>query len=380
MPELRQLIDKIEEEITDLREKASARPWAAFSRRAFIYNLANMIPSLEEIYSLFQLVRTAIEKKGESNVPDTATYLKELNQLITVLRRNHEMEKSRVEKAQQQNIQAIADSVTVPELYSDLEQKTLSMLLKSSYLIERIRIFERKQEPLMNTKGAQKNILEILEKREQELADLRKKYEETRKHSFLGLVDKETSIEIEAQLNELSRSLEGKTALMKKAFDDMNEDFERQKRKMAETGSKIKEVEGLEAQITEKTFELIIMLKKERDYVKKVLIEIEQDTIQLRNTYSKELLGLQEEKISLKNTLEDRYEKQLSEARKELREKGKLVQHFQETTQSKEKKIEKLEDGNEKLEIVNKTLRKHLKAKGKFSKEKKKTKKTKKKK
>ncbi|MCR4335552.1 MAG: hypothetical protein NUV57_03385 [archaeon] len=375
MPGLKELIGKIEDEINDVRQKASGKPWGAFSRRAFIYNLETVIPGLEELYSLFQLARQEIEKKAEANRFDVGNHLKELNQLITVLKRNKEMEHSRVEKAKMHNIHEMADTITVPELYSDLEQKTLGILLKSNYLVERIRLFERKHEPIMKTKGAQRNILEILEKREDEIAELRKKYEETRKNSFLGLIEKESSIETEAELNQLSRSLVGKTALMKKAFEDMRGNFENYQRKMQETESRINSVEETEAQITGKTFELITILKKERDYVKKVLIEIEQDTIQLRNTYSKELLGLQEEKISIKNSLEEKYEKEVKELRTELQEKNKLINHFQETVSRKEKKLIELEDSVDKLELINKALQKHEQVKGKFSKpEKKKTK------
>ncbi|MFH1390751.1 MAG: hypothetical protein ABIH20_00385 [Candidatus Diapherotrites archaeon] len=381
MHSLKEIVEKIEDEITDIRQKASGKPWAAFSRRAFIYNLETVIPGLEELYSLFQFARTEIEKKAEANRFDVGAHLKELNQLITVLKRNKEMEHIRIEKAKMQNIHQMADTITVPELYSDLEQKTLGILLKSNYLVERIRVFERKHEPIMRTKGAQRNVLEILEKREDELADLRKKYEETRKNSFLGLIEKESSIETEAELNQLSRSLEGKTALMKKAFEDMRDYFENYQRKMQETESRINSVEETEAQITGKTFELITILKKERDYVKKVLIEIEQDTIQLRNTYSKELLGLQEEKINLKNSLEEKYEKEVKELKEELKEKNKLINHFQETISRKEKKLVSLEDDVDKLELVNKALKKHEHIKKNLSKpEKKKTKKKSKKK
>tara|TARA_Y100000310_G_scaffold327376_1_gene393646 strand:- start:14387 stop:15547 length:1161 start_codon:yes stop_codon:yes gene_type:complete len=366
MHELKEIMEKIEDEITEVRGKASGKPWGAFSRRAFIYNLETVVPGLEELHSLFQLARNEIEKKAEANRFDVGSHLKELNQLITVLKRNKELEHARVEKAKRQNIHEMADTITVPELYSDLEQKTLGILLKSNYLVERIRVFERKHEPIMKTKGAQRNVLDILEKREDELADLRKKYEETRKNSFLGLVEKESSIETEAELNKLSRSLEGKTALMKKAFEDMREDFESYQRKMQEAESKINSVEEIESQITGKTFELITMLKKERDYVKKVLIEIEQDTIQLRNTYSKELLGLQEEKINLKNSLEEKYEKETKELKAELHEKNKLIHHFQETVSRKEKKLHSLEDNLDSLELINKALQKHDKMKKKI--------------
>ncbi len=363
MPEIRVICSKIKELIADTREKASSRQWRHFSRRAFVYNLANIIPDLEELLLLINEIKKEIEKSGGVSKPDIETLTEEFNKLITILNRNRQMEESKIEKSKQQGISELADNVTVPELYSDLEQKTLSLLLKTSYFVERARIFERKKSPIMKTSATQRNILDLLDKRDQELFDLKKKYDETRKNSFLGLVEKESSIEIEHELNEVSRKLEAKTALMKKNFENTKETFEQFQNQITETHERILNVEELGAQLTGKTFELITMLKKERDYVKKVLIEIEQDTLQLRNTYSKELLGLQEEKISIRNELEEKYDARINELKLDLKEKSQLLKHFQEISTNKEKKIALLEEENRNLQLAKKVLEKHEKIK-----------------
>lgn len=359
MPELVEIADKIEQEVSTLREKAGSTQWGRLSRRGFIFSVSNMLPGLEELYSLFQLARMEMSKEGDPAAPEASEHLTGLNRLITTLKRNVEMEQSRVEKMKTQGIEAIAETVTVPELYSELEQKTLAMLLKSSYFVERMRIFGRKKEPLMETRGAQRNVLDLLAKREEEVAALRKKYDETRKNTFMGLLEKGTSAEIEGELNEVSRSIESKTALLRKAFDAakmFNEQFQRQQ---AELEQRVLSVEDLQSQMTAKTFEALTMLKKERDYAKRMLIEIEQETIALRNTYSKELLGLQEEKLRLKNTIEEKHNRETSELRAELRHKNETIRHFQESISAKEKKNSDLELENEKLWVLTKTLHKH---------------------
>lgn len=359
MPELFGIADKIEQEIAGLREKVGATQWARLSRRGFVFNLTNILPGMEELYSLFQVARIEMTKGGDLSAPEISEHLAELNKLVTILKRNREMEESRIGKMMTQGIQAIAETVTVPELYSELEQKTLAMLLKSSYLVERIRIFGRKKEPLLQAKAGQRNVLDLLAKREEEVAALRRKYEETRKNTFMGLVEKETSAEIERELNEVSRGIESKTALMRKAFDAakmFNEQFQRQQ---VELEQRVLAVEELQGQMTAKTFEVITMLKKERDYAKKMLIEIEQETIQLRNTYSKELLGLQEEKLHLRNTIEERHHKETAELRAELKHRNDTLKHFQEGAASRDKKIAELEQENEKLWVLTKTLHKH---------------------
>ena len=375
MGEIRELCDKIDDEIADLRQKAGGKSWGDFSRRAFIYNLVNIIPGLEELDELFGDIKKKSGETGEGDRIGVNDHLKEIGSFTAVLKRNKAMEESRMEKMKLQGTEHFADTITVPELYSDLEQKTLGILLKSNYMIERIRIQDRKKSPEMNTRAAQRNVLDILEKKETELAELREKYNETRKNSFLGLVERDSSIEIEQELNELSRNLGAKTALMKKNFETAKGVSEQYQQQLNELEDRIGNVEELEAQLTGKTFELITMLKKERDYVKKVLIEIEQDTIQLRNTYSKELLGLQEEKMSLKNSLDDKYEKQIRELKKDLKDKGELVKHFQDTVSDKEARLIDLEEKNDKLRLINKTLEKHGKVKEHFSKKEKKPKK-----
>lgn len=366
MAELREVTEKIEQEISALREKVTSSNWGKLSRKGFIYTLGNTLPHLEEIYSLFQISREEMARGADASAPDVSGHLAEINKHITTLKRNREMEESRLEKMRTQGIEAIAETVTVPELYSDLEQKTLTVLLKSTYLVERIRLFDRKKEPILQTKGAQRNILDLLAKREEEVAALRKKYEETRKNTFLGLVERESSADIEGELNEVSRGIESKTALLKKSFEATKMFQEQFQRQMMELEQRVLSVEELQAQMTAKTFELITMLKKERDYAKKMLIEIEQETIQLRNTYSKELINMQEEKLHLKNTVEDKYLREIAELKNELRNKADLLRHFHESVAAKDKRLSELEEENEKLHVVAKTLHRHHEVKEKM--------------
>lgn len=367
MPELRELCDRIERQVGELREKATVKQWANYSRPAFVNNVAGILPGLEELYSLFQIARNEMEKRKEPERPDLSAHIKDTNQLITVLKRNKELEEARIEKMKEEPSTAFSETITVPELYSDLEQKALSILLKSTYAAERMRVFDRKREPLMHTKAGQKSILDLLERKDSELGALRKKYEETRQNTFLGLVEKESSIETENELNGIARSLESRTALMRKLFEGSRETFSALQKQMAELEERINNVEDLESQAMGKTFELVTMLKKERDYTKKILMEIEHETIQLRNTYSKELLGLQEEKLSYRNELEARYEKELTGLRNELRQRAELLKHFQDTVADKEKKIIQLEEQIHELQLFNKALHKHSKVKEHFS-------------
>src|SRR3989344_1806019 len=359
MPPLREICDRIETTTSSIRQHASERQWSNYSRQAFVGNLSKIIPEMEQLQGLFELALHEIDGRNELPKPEISPHIKEISQLIIVLKRNRELEQARIDKIRAQGIGMLAETIVVPELYSDLEQKTLAIILKSTYAIERMRVYDRKKDNMMKTSGAQKSVLDLLDKREKELEDLRKKYEETRSKTFLGLLEKEGSIEIENELNEISRQLEAKTELLKTHAQAGKKGLEEMQRAMGELFDKVSRVEELEGQALGKTFELITMLKKERDYAKKVLIEIEQETLQLRNTYSKELLNLQEEKIGLKNSLDERHEKEVSGLREDIRQKAQTIEHLQHSLILKEKKISALEEEQEQLRLINKAFHKH---------------------
>ncbi len=359
MGELSAICDRIEHKAAEVRGHATAQAWGRLTRIGFVQNLEKVVPGLEELYTLFQQARAQIARSGEPERPELDTHLREMNQLITVLRRNTEMEHHKIEKIRAGGVQGFAEAIAVPELYSELEQRTLSVLLKCSYAVERMRVFDRKKEPLMQAKAAQRNVLELLEQKEKELEQLRRRYEESRKNTFMGLVEKEGLIELENELNELFRSLEGKSVATKKLVEAARQSFTMLERQLLEIEERMRIHEETESQITQKTFEVLTALKKERDFAKKMLIEIEQETIQLRNTYSKELIGLQEEKMGFKNRLEEEMGKEAKELRHELRQRMEMIRHFQGTLEQKEKRIAELEEKNEKLRIISKTFEKH---------------------
>ena len=99
----------------------------------------------------------------------------------------------------------------------------------------------------------------------------------------------------------------------------------------------------MQARHSEKTSELIAMLKKERDYAKKIVLDIEHETLQLRSTYSKELLNLEEEKARAKNDAYDKFREKSVRQDAELNEKKELIGHMREAVEAKEEKIRLLE-------------------------------------
>ncbi|MEM4364150.1 MAG: hypothetical protein QXS90_02630 [Candidatus Diapherotrites archaeon] len=358
---LARTLDGLEAKVNEIRLEVTKRHWSELSRPGFIFLLSNVVPLLDELFSLFQVVLLELEKSKES-FPELKAHCDDLSKLVVLLKRNKELEEKRQEKVKAKEISFVED-LPSQDLYSDLEQKTLSFLLKSSYMIDRLRIIVRKRDPANKIGVVQKNVLSVLEQREKELEDLRKKYEEIRKSAFFGVVHNDSSVEIENSLNELLRKSETEVALVKKSFESAKSSFESLEKSLVELSSRLSQVEEFQNQVVSKTFELIAMLKKERDYAKRLLMDVEQETLQLRNLYSKELLGLQEEKLNYKNSIEQKFVEEIRQLKRELKERNELVKQLQDAASLREQKIVELEKELEDFKVKHKTLHRHLKIK-----------------
>ncbi len=354
-------LSDLESKINEVRLEVIKRHWSELSRPGFIYLLSNLVPLLEDVFALFQSTLLELEKSNE-NIPELKVHLDELSKTIVLLKRNKEMEEKRQEKVKEKPLE-FANDLPSHDLYSDLEQKTLAILLKSVYIIDRLRIVLRKRESTQKLGGVQRNVLSILEEREKELEELRQKYEEIRKNAFFGVVHKDNSVDIENSLNELLRKSEAEVALARKSFESAKTGFESLERGMAELEARLTQTEELQNQTVSKAFELIAILKKERDYAKRLLMDVEHETLQLRSVYSKELLGLQEEKLNYRNSIEQKFVDEIKSLKRELKERNDLIKQLQEAAISRENKIIELEKEMDTLKAKHKTFSRHLKIK-----------------
>ncbi|AJF59550.1 MAG: hypothetical protein QT03_C0001G0037 [archaeon GW2011_AR10] len=338
------LAQKVHEEVEELQSRISGKQWKDYTRNSFIYNLTQTISSLEETAALLEELQLNFEGQA-LNGPDIGKHSKELGELISLLKRNQKMEESRLQRARERGIAELGDETGSKELYSELEQKVLGMLLKTRYALERVDLFLRKKEarPFMES-SHKRNILELLEQKEDEFQNLKHRYEELRNKSLVGRLEEGTSSDLEMELQELSRNLERHSTLLEKELDSNRKSVEMLLASQQELDGRIKATEELTSQFMKKALEVILMLKKERDYAKKIVLDIEHETLQLRRTYSKELLDLEHEKENAKTEAFNKFKKSIVEMQKDLEEKTSLLKHLREILSEKEKKIQKLQE------------------------------------
>jgi hypothetical protein len=351
------IVFEIGEKIDELQKGISGQPWRNASRIVFATALEKSVSGLEELRQLFAEAVEEMNKDPKEGKPELKPFLKELEKLLEVLEKNQQFERQK--KAKGSVVNELEKEET-PELYADLEQRILGLLLKARYSLERMTIFMRRQglRPLTE-KSSASQVMRVLERKEDELQELREKYEDVRKKSYLGYLEEESIADQEQELGELSRSMALGAEELEKTISFHKSQVEYIENSYAELKQKVSSLEENFLAYTEKSEELIKNLKKERDYAKKIVLDVEHETLQLRNTYTRELLSLEETKLAAKKEAEKKFETENRRLRNELSEQADLLKHFRKIAEDRLKKEHELEEKVKKLALVAKTHEKH---------------------
>ncbi|MFH1586996.1 MAG: hypothetical protein ABID38_04020 [Candidatus Diapherotrites archaeon] len=348
MAETLLICGKIVDMVDALQNRIDGKDWKDYSRTSFIYNLASTIHELEEISLNLEFVRNEFQHHAYTNAPEISNHMKEINSLIAFLKRNRKLEEGLIEKAMDRGVD-LEELVHAPDLYSSLEQKVLSLLLKTRYLIERLEVFARKNEGKPIEGKANRTLLELIDVKEDELQKVKEKYAELKSKSFWGKLEEGNSSDLENDLSELERKLGSSNSLVEESLRMHKRQAENLTSSREDLEGRVSELEEIVSQYQRKTSELIASLKKERDYAKKIVLETEHETLKLRNTYSKELLNLEQEKISVREQARGELKGKIAAIKKELGEKKDLVERFKKMVDGREKKIGELEGEISKL-------------------------------
>ncbi len=352
MADLVYLNDEALQKVMELSELLSHKAWSEHSREGIVVALEQSVEKLSELKAVLEKIEKELGAEAE---PKIRQHISEMEKEIVFLNRNLEFEKKK---------KPIAEDLLQPqkynEQYSAIEQRILSTLLKTRYLVERTQLQARKQTITpIKEKSTAKNLLDLLKAKESEIESMKEKYSEARKHALTGMAELEDSATIENEMNALARKLEVQQSDLEKAY------FESQKGLGAMQNSNLmlrKEVMKLQQVFTNymaKNFELITLLKKERDYAKKIVLDIEHETMQLRSAYSKELFSMQEAKVSAKREAEEKFLNRIRKIEKDNSQKQQLTGQLQGMLQDREKKLSELEEKNQKLRLLLKAKEKH---------------------
>ena len=366
--DLRIEIAKIVEAINGLHSSVSTEEWGNASRTVFVASLARTVGKIEALEERFKRVKKELGKGAKVGAPDFSELLAEFAATLKILENNLSLEKSKKSVVKESNIFEKEEN---SDLYEDLSQRVQTLLLRARYMAERLNVFVLRQSSTpLEGKSTAKQMLDLLQAKENEIGELRGKYENIRKQSYLGYVQEQTSVDLEQDLSNLgmrmsamANELRGEISLHKKQVEYIENSY-------AELKERLDTMQEIFNDYVEKSLELITMLKKERDYAKKVVLDVEHETLQLRNSYTSEVLSLQENKLSAKKEVEEKFKKEFDSLKNELKETKELLGSFKKIAEDKISKEHKLDEKIKKLTLLLKAKEKHEKVKKRFKKKK----------
>lgn len=354
-------LKKIVDGINHLHSSISAQNWENAARTVFVVSLDKAIEGLEEMQDKFKAIQKKLEKESVAGAPDLTELLFEFNKTLSVLKNNLKMERGKKSTAKESNVFEKEENA---ELYNELGQRIQTLLLKARYMTERLNVFAFRQGSApLEGKTTARQVLDLLQAKENEIEELREKYEDVRKRSYLGYVQEQTSVDLEQDLGGLSVKMGSLANELTKEISMHKNQIQYIENSYAQLKQRLDEVEETFNDYVEKSMELIAMLKKERDYAKKIVLDVEHETVKLRNSYSSELINLQENKLKAKKEAEKKFAKQVEELKKELEEKSGLLKSFRKIAEDKADKEKQLEEKVKKLTLLVKTKEKHEKVK-----------------
>jgi hypothetical protein len=194
-----------------------------------------------------------------------------------------------------------------------------------------------RKSPFVKRASASKNLLEALQKKEDELNEMQAKNIELKRKTYFGLVLEKSVAEMEQELHEMDKRLSESVASTKKSLKTHLAQINYVEGSFAELSKQVEDIEAVHAGFVEKSVELLRELKKETDFARKLALEIEHETMEKRSAYTKELLSLEEKKVAIEEKLKEKYEKDVLEMKKQLEEKNIALKNAH-------KLIERLED------------------------------------
>ncbi len=338
------LVDKLLEELDVLRQQVRQRPWRELNREAFIYTLRRTIEGMESMVAQLEAIHSSYKENPQPGQPDVEENLKELHATLGLFKRNLKLEESKPLIGERHLKES--ESHEAPELYASLEDKAVTVLTHTAFLCERLNLHTRRQaeSPSGSLRGAPRNVLNLLEQKEDELQAMRNKYEELRNKTFFGAMAEENAAGLEREISDLNARLHAEKAVLERELEDFNHTINSLLDKQLEFDRRMQAMADLYAEHARKASELNALVKRERDLAKKVLLDSEQDMAHLRSTYSKELLRMDEAKQLARKDGREEAQQELERLKHALKEKEGLLVDYRKMLSEREKALGRLKE------------------------------------
>jgi len=337
----RQLLEKALDEMNALHLRLRDRNWAEFSQYSFANELEECIHSLRDISKRLSELDKKLGKPLREEL-NFAPLLKDFEKLDGFLKRNLQMERKKESRIREVHFREQAEK---PELYAALQQKALSILVRTRFQLERTAIALKRErvEEKLEEGSAEKNLMKLLASKESELQDLREKFNEMKKKTFMGVIRDEVAADLEKDLLDLGRKMDSDKKEIEALWDHYRGKFQGLQQEFMDLRERLHLMSGTYEEYVDKVGELNALLKKERDYAKKTVLDMENDLLKMRNKYSLEMMGLEESKAAARKKAEEKLGKHARKLEKDLESRDKIIEHLKEMLKQREKEIESID-------------------------------------
>ncbi|MCX8189818.1 MAG: hypothetical protein N3F05_01150 [Candidatus Diapherotrites archaeon] len=329
----RELIGRCIERLSYLQLKMRGSNWAELSSNAFVRQADSALEELGEIEKILLEISKNVKEPKEHEFEEI---VREHRKLITTIKRNIEYEKNKIAKDHHV-------APPNPELFASLQQKVLSLMLRTRFFMERLMLHVGRRETANAGKIEQGRLLELLEQKEQELQELKRKYEDVKKSVFFSIEEK-SAADLEQELSKIMLAFEKEKRKLEETFADYRHKIASLQSEFMQLADRLHEAQRRFEIFCEKSSELVHLLKKERDFAKKLVMDIEAEVLELRNTYSNELLKLEQAKLEAKKSSEKEYEARIRALEDEIIAKEELLKHFRDMAASTDSEKKELKE------------------------------------
>jgi len=336
MSVLEEKVNKTITDIENLHSLVSKTHWNELNREGFVFELERATKRLKEIYSELMEMNREMTLMLEKNTPDINEVLVEIKRELIILESNVQMEKSKKLKEALVNE---TEKIEIPELYSSLQQKILRLTLKARYSVEKVKGFlVIRKVPFVQKGSTARNLLELLQKKEDEISDLKIQHNELKRKGFFKN-DNKSLAEIEHELFESDKQLALALEDTKKSLKTHFAQIEYVEGSFSSLKKRVEAIDSLQEKFTKNAIELIKELKKDRDFARTSALEIEQENIRNRGDLTSKMIDIEKEKSELKDKARMKYFQDMEQIKKEMAEKSQVIANMAKLVEEQEKEI-----------------------------------------
>jgi hypothetical protein len=337
---LAESIEELERKLAEFRQLMQEKSALQLSRQSLAKTIEAFIEKTEELKGI--LMELEKNSRLENSTITADSQIQEITALLVFLKRNLQFEQDKIQRSNPFN--EISGKNEVPEVYNAIEEKTKKSLLSISYFIEKSTLSLHSEKASFSGSKPAQQVLQLLKAKDLELEELKKKYSSVMAQGLLARIEEQSSADFEEILNATATSLEVANSELQKLALENRGTIEKIQKNHSVLEQKIRQVDELLSKFQSKSLETITVLKKEKDSAKKFALDLEHETSALRQTYSKELLNLQEHKMQLQKELQQGFVQKTKGLETELKQKSEFLEHFKKLTEDKETELRQLKE------------------------------------